>query len=310
MLNDILHIGYPKTASTWFQKNFYPRVRNAKYIHRHKVQEQLLIPGALEWDRTKCADNLIIGNKRVAICEELLLGRLRAGGVKHFITKEIAQRLKLTFPDGKIVIFLRRQPDALASAYYQYIKAGGNYSINKFLHPEKISPGDFNPLVFLGLEYFNYLPILDYYSELFGAENLHIFLYEDFIESPKDFIIEFCKLLQLEVDIDTIDFTPINEGYRRLLVPFRRITNAFTRIGPPHKYYIANLPFVPHLNNFIFYRANKRLSWLPKPTAKKVLGAKNFSAVNDYYYKSNQAILNKYGLSTMVKHKYPLPSND
>ena len=30
----LLHIGYPKTGTTWFQKRFYPNVENYKYYER------------------------------------------------------------------------------------------------------------------------------------------------------------------------------------------------------------------------------------------------------------------------------------
>ena len=99
ILSDILHIGYPKTASTWFQEVFYPNLKNAKYIHRHRVQDLVLKPGAFEWNLDECRQQLTNNPARIAICEELLLGRLRAGGVKHFLTKEVANRLFQIFPN-------------------------------------------------------------------------------------------------------------------------------------------------------------------------------------------------------------------
>lgn len=306
ILSTILHIGYPKTASTWFQEVFYPKLSNVRYIHRHVVQNQLLKPGAFEWDLNTCKANLITNTDRLAICEELLLGRLRAGGVKHFLTKEVANRLHKVFPDGKVVFFLRNQPNALASSYYQYIKAGGNYSISKFLFPEKISAGDYNPLVLLSYDYFNYIPVLEYYESLFGKENIHIYLYEDFIASPKEFLAKYCADLNLKIDLNEINFTPINDGYRKLLIPFRKFTNAFTRKGPLHKYYLINLPFIPLLNDFFFYRANKYLRFLPKAPAHKILGKRNYKTVVDYYRKPNALLLSKYGLNGIKKHSYPL----
>ena len=37
-MKNIFHIGYHKTATTWFQKHFYPSVSNCKLIERHSIR--------------------------------------------------------------------------------------------------------------------------------------------------------------------------------------------------------------------------------------------------------------------------------
>jgi hypothetical protein len=46
----VIHIGYHKTASTWFQKRFYPQVRSYLYVARRRVQEACLHDTAFHFD--------------------------------------------------------------------------------------------------------------------------------------------------------------------------------------------------------------------------------------------------------------------
>ena len=46
----IVHIGYHKTGTTWFQERFYPAVRNRRYVPRATARAAFLRPGALHFD--------------------------------------------------------------------------------------------------------------------------------------------------------------------------------------------------------------------------------------------------------------------
>ncbi len=43
-LGPIIHIGYHKAASSWFQAEFFPRARNAHVIPRSVVAREILLP--------------------------------------------------------------------------------------------------------------------------------------------------------------------------------------------------------------------------------------------------------------------------
>ncbi len=46
----VIHVGYPKTASTWFQKAFYPHLRSPRYIGRDALKAELADWNALDFD--------------------------------------------------------------------------------------------------------------------------------------------------------------------------------------------------------------------------------------------------------------------
>ena len=66
------------------------------------------------------------------ICWGRLAGQAFSGG---YDTKEIADRLKAVFPDGRIVVVVREQRSMIVSTYKQYLKAGGPSGIEAFLQP-------------------------------------------------------------------------------------------------------------------------------------------------------------------------------
>lgn len=302
-----LHIGYPKAASSWFQKKFLPNVKNIKVYERKFIRECFLDPGAFEFSPGEFKS--AFESKEdidIWLSEELLLGRLRPGGVKGFVVVEIAKRLKEVFPDAKIIIFIRNQIDILASAYMEYVRSGGNFGINKFLFPERYFRSEGNRLVLLGLDYFLYDRIINLYNKLFGNENVNVFLYEDFAENPKSFIAAFSNFFNLTYEEDSIDYSPENSGYRRFLIQTRRFISIFTRSGPLNKYYIIHLPKVHFYSLQIHRFANRYSIFGRKPNSAEIIGKKNIEFLKKYYLNSNRKLRDIYHIKNLEKYNYPL----
>ncbi len=70
MIRPLVHIGYHKTATTWFQRRFYPRVAGRRYIPQPIVRRALLTPHALHFDLE--AARRLLGDRLddVILCEE------------------------------------------------------------------------------------------------------------------------------------------------------------------------------------------------------------------------------------------------
>jgi len=126
MSRPIVHIGYHKTGTSWFQKNFYPRVRNAGYLGRQAVRDAFLNTTAFAFDPDKAAEVLSAETDgRPIICEEDLSGHYYNGGCLESLSKDIAYRIHAVYPQAQIVIFIRNQLDMIRSTYLQYIRSGG-----------------------------------------------------------------------------------------------------------------------------------------------------------------------------------------
>lgn len=292
MNSPLIHIGYPKSGTTWFQKNFYPYVRNARFIPRKEIQDHIIKPYALDFDPDSAIQYFHPGDgSRILICEELLLASVRSGGFNGFVIKEIGHRLKSTFPEGKIIIFVRNQIDLIASAYGQYIKDGGRSGIDQYLyHTNAKFYVNFSRFSF---QYLEYDRVLDFYRKLFG-DNVFVFTFEKFVRNKTGFLDDFCKTFNLEIDIDKLDFSEKN---RRLNTPsYLKWRN---RLRIPRKVSISRITGGALTHETVFRNRN---------SAQKILGKKNTQYIKQYYRKSNQRLIDVYGMDEVHELGYPLDS--
>ncbi|MEA3064356.1 MAG: hypothetical protein QOJ27_795 [Sphingomonadales bacterium] len=125
-IRPVVHIGYHKTATKWFQKQFYPRVENAELVPRETVREAFLEPTALHFDPDRARAMLNGAGPGPILCEEGLSGYLHNGGLAGCLSKDVAYRIRGVFPEARIVIFIKSQPAVVAGSYEQYVRGGGH----------------------------------------------------------------------------------------------------------------------------------------------------------------------------------------
>lgn len=241
----IVHIGYHKTGTTWFQDCFYPAVRNRRYAHRSVARAAFLDAGALHFDSDVARRRLGKDCERLILCEENLTGGLHNGGLAGNLSKDVAQRIKLTVPDAQIVIFVRDPCAAIASAYLQYVKGGGTYGVRRYLFgrdrfspvaPERDEAPGFR------WEHFDYIRLIDHYDALFGRDRVHLFRYEDFRADPMGFAAAYAARFGLEVDWDAVDAGARNPSLSRPLLWAARFANGFTRRAVADKSCLIHVP--------------------------------------------------------------------
>jgi hypothetical protein len=290
MNSPLIHIGYPKSGTTWFQHNFYPKVRNAVYISRKDVQDHIIRPYAIGFDAdgsihffNQWKENFII------ICEELLLASVRSGGFNGFVTKEIGLRLKTIFPEARIVIFIRNQIDLIASAYSQYIKGGGREGIDEYLFHSKAR--FYVDLFQFSFKYLEYDRMLQFYQDLFG-ERLSIFTFEKFTRDRSGFLVDYANTFKLDVKTQELDLEPKN---KRLNLP------AYTR-------WRNRLRIPPKLSMSYFTggRLDHESLFRRRRSPEEILGRKNTNYIQQYFRESNQKLIDLFGLEDIRELGYPL----
>lgn len=307
-MQTLLHIGYSKTATSWFQVNFYPKVKNYHYIPRSIIQEHFLDKNPLDYNSKEVKS--FFRNYRhdnVIICEEQLLGRLQAGGALGFQTKEVALRLKETLSNPKIIIFIRNQFDIILSTYFQYIKNGGNYGIHKYFGlNKKNGKGKYRRLVLLNIDYFNYYRIIKYYSDLFGRENLYIYLYEELKEHQIDFLKFFSSDFNFDIDYEKLNLKLVNESYRRFLFYLKRLLNTFTEDGPLFKYYLFHIPRINRISRKVFNKLNDYRIFGKKLDKSNLLKKDDINYILTYFSDTNRRLIKEFGLNKITDYNYPL----
>lgn len=309
MAKAIVHIGYHKTATTWFQKRFYPVVENARYVPRDKVRNAFLEDTAFHFDRERALARLDLDpNETVTICEEGLSGYLHTGGLAGYLSKEMAHRIKAVFPNAEIVIFVRNQPCIIAASYRQYVKGGGTHRLRRYLFAENYlrgARGEIAKCPRFTFDHFEYAPLVAHYQQLFGKERVHVFPYEAFERAPEAFLPEYCRRLGLKVDAKKLRHSASNRSYGLPTISIVRILNLFTNRTVFDKHYIVHIPYWYGLVRGIGEGLNRLpgFSWFPGPDA--LLGKRLLAWVAQRYCLHNMALEGLTGLS-LKEYGYPL----
>lgn len=178
----LIHIGYHKTGTTWLQEELFNRAdygfcrwtRDRKYVHRAFVPTSpfAAIPEDTLAELNQEQEVAVSRNCTFVISHERLSGYPPAGGVDQ---RTIADRLAAHFPDARILIVLREQASAIRSMYSQYISDGGDLPLRRFLFPPQ---PNLNRIPGFDFAFFCYDQLIEYYTSIFGKNNVLALPYE------------------------------------------------------------------------------------------------------------------------------------
>ncbi|MCV6637947.1 sulfotransferase [Candidatus Albibeggiatoa sp. nov. NOAA] len=191
----LIHVGYHKTATTWLQLFYFPNHPELAFIAGHEgLWQHLMSAHSLEFNAQSTQQlfqpliQQSLHTQQVPILSaERLSGNPHAGG---FDNKDMADRLQAVFPQAKILIVIRHQPDAILSNYKQYIRVGGICNLTEYLTP----PED-GRIPLFRLDNFAYHHLASYYAKLFGQDKVKVMLYEQFRQQPQAFIKELSQFI-------------------------------------------------------------------------------------------------------------------
>lgn len=299
MTNTIIHIGYPKTATTWFVRHFYPKVTNADVSFSDNIFYDLK-EGNEKFE--------IRQNEQFQEKQNHIIVAHKLSGFENFkwdngrYRKFFPIQLKKQFPEATIIVFIRNQIDFLASAYSSYLSHGGTYSFQDLFRQGKLGDGSM-----FSFEYLDYIKLIKHYENLFGKNKVHVFLYEEFLENNKIFLENFKTQFDLSIDLNKITYKKSNQKLRKGFALYYRFANMFTSKGVQPKKTIINLPWLfPSINKEVYDKINRNKIWGAKMDNFKILGADLIKYMEEYYKESNNLLLQRSGCESIKKYKYPL----
>ena len=196
---DFIHVGDYKTGTSWLQKYFYPIHPEINYFGGpfvdNDLEHQLHImvdSRDLDFNGDILRKNISplmknINGKKSGICREVFSG---SDYISCDNAKQNAERIKAVFGNIKVIFVIREQLSMLLSIYSQYLKIGGTLKLNDFI---------FDPIVSRGLiERLQWHKQVKMYYDLFGQENVHIALFEDFVNDKQSFLNKICDYLEIQ----------------------------------------------------------------------------------------------------------------
>jgi hypothetical protein len=245
-MRPIVHIGYHKTATTWFQRNVYPHAISHRWVPRARAQAALLDPSGMHFDVERARALLNEGDdgRPPILCEENLSGYLHNGGLHGFLAPAVAERIRAVLPEARIVIFVRSQVSMIAACYMQYVRGGGTHGVHRYLFPSLYLRGAYaQPFKVprFAFDHFDYDRLVARYDALFGRENVHVYPFEALRDSAA-MLARMEADLELRLDRDAIAFDRPNASWSPSLLPAARFLNHFTGRTVEDKDRIVHVP--------------------------------------------------------------------
>jgi len=299
MTQTIIHIGYLKTATSWFTDFFYPYVKNANVSYSDNIFYDINVHSPflnIVHDKPLPAKELhiIIAHKFVGI-ENF---KWNHGVYRQFFI----QQLKQNYPDAKIVIFIRNQVDFLASVYSSYLTHGGTYTFKELFKQGKLGDG-----TMFAFEYIDYYKLIKLYQEAFGENNVHVFVFEEFMKNNMAFLSSFKNMFNLDINLQQLNYDRYNETLRIGLARFIKISNYFIQKGVQPKKNYFNMPFLfKWMTKKNIIAINRFRIWGRKLNKEEVLGVELIEFMKDYYKESNQKLIDELGIKSIADYNYPL----
>lgn len=286
---NVVHIGFPKTATTFLQWEIFPNLQAINYLDYRtceKVFPELIYRDDYDYNVKKVKSIL-----QPLLTETDNLCSFEALAGAPFIYKglgrsAIPKRLKELGFD-KVIITVRDQVDMIDSLYRQYVIQGGVMRFKDFLNKEE----KWNLYVrAFNLDYLNYHKTVTHYFQEFGKSNVLVLRQEDLKSNKKQYIDNILEFVGKKLEVDShARSTKVNQSLSNLAILALRITNhfIFTSQKPNHLIwnkistkYVSKV-FIAILEPYFFRFFTSR---------KRFLSDHDTSFIRSYYSESNKVL--------------------
>lgn len=218
----IIHVGFPKTATTFLQEVFFSKLKDVTYLGRQFIQQntafnmiqyadQSMYSIDIVKEEIERINNFSSDHKTILLSDEVLVGF----PYYNFINRTlIAERLSEVLPHAEIILFLRSQDDLILSLYNQLVKMGRfseplnqnfihkpgkGYDLDQWFSGQRgydRSSRFVDHRSLFNVNHFKYSSLIDLYTKLFSK--VHVFLFEDFVNDSENTLTSICSILKTD----------------------------------------------------------------------------------------------------------------
>jgi hypothetical protein len=232
----LLHVGHPKTATTWVQDNIFDDPRSGFVVPWTDARARAIAafvtvnpyhPGS-EWARALFAEELerLRDDPRVpVISDETLCGDPFQ---RRYNGRDVADRIYQAFPRAKVLIGIREQKSMAISAFREYIALGGTLTLKDFIGVGD-EPISYTPI--LREEFLAYHYVVDYYQRFYGSENVLVLPIEQLQRDRAGYVQTLRRFCGCPGEFNT-DAGPNRVGWSAITLAARRTLNPLVPISP------------------------------------------------------------------------------
>ncbi len=190
------HLGLPKTASTFLQRNVFPHFRGIRYTKKHDFHKYPLIIQQHD-------DAAFLFSNEMEITDEP--------------SKPVIEHISHHFPDAVPIIFLRDQKDWIISKYKYYIRKHGHLPFEEYF------PASGEGV--LKKEDLFFYPKIEHLLTRFRQKPL-VYFYDELKKDPQQLISTLASDMGAQVDLSDIHFETVKKSYSEKQLFFVRKFNA------------------------------------------------------------------------------------
>ncbi len=198
----VIHIGFPKCASTFLQRQIFPNLRSYKYLDMYAETQEIILKFPHELaDPSPLAR--LRGTRSLISRERILAPAVSPRILPEQAVNAAVWNIRAAFGrDVTLLVVIRRQDDIVRSRFrhkYRALLSPDHYFVDfpgRRRRSEVWSFKSRNGVYLTGFDYFSRLMPL---GELFGRERVKILLYEDLVENQPQFFAQLSDALDEDV---------------------------------------------------------------------------------------------------------------
>lgn len=205
MKNVYLHLGMPKTGTTFLQARCFPYLKGIRYPDQEIMEllDRIIYtnPIFLDLQRTRQEADSILGNISedcLLISHERLFGNMLTN---YHDNVYLAGCLKAVFPEAKLVVVIRRQDELVESIYKQSLQSYYHQRINSFLNYRNKTfedACDQMGLPNLDIKQIDLSKYVQNYVEHFGRDRIAVLPYELLLQDQRAFLEKLFAFISVE----------------------------------------------------------------------------------------------------------------
>lgn len=305
----VIHIGANKTASTTLQRAlfrhhsglYYMGEDGEAYSGYNSIVNAMVNDDDLHFPELRCRDLFQSGLVRAEAQDKTFLYS-NEDVMTSRIPALCAKRLKSFIPEAKVLLVIRNQHTALPSFYANhgaFLKPAPPSYFRRYVSFDDWMSFQTQPMFikYGALASYYYHRLLSVYADLFGENNVHVLMFEEFVENKQTFVGKLCDILEVDVGEATRLLGGRHERQRitaRMLAYNRFRTSFFWGVRfcdyLPGGQWVANA-FTSYLESGASAKVDVPDAWRMK--------------IIDLYGEDNSTLAKKYGLP-LEKYGYPI----